>query len=337
MKRVVVVAWLGGLALLLGLVVWQGVDVMREAVGHAGWRVLWLGVFFLAPLLLASESWRWFFPAGRAPGPLSALHATWVGLAVNWLLPVAQVGGEVVKANLLIRRGAATAPVMASVVVDKTAQIATQVVYAVIGLALFAAWYTEQTVMVGIVAGTVFFAAVVVVFYRVQRRGLFVVLVGVADRFLNRAKQAGWREGAARVDEAIVAVYAHRRRLLAGFALRMGFRIVLVGEVMLAMWFLGWPVTVVEAMILESLGQTVRASSFLIPGGLGTQEGALVLLGTAMGIPPHAALAMALCKRLRELMVGVPALGAWQWQEHRHRRAVFRRNREANPRSTEIQ
>jgi hypothetical protein len=64
-------------------------------------------------------------------------------------------------------------------------------------------------------------------------------------------------------------------------------------------------------VILESLGQALRSAGFALPGGLGAQEGGIVAGGVLLGIAPEIALAVALVKRARELVYGVPGLIAW--------------------------
>ncbi len=54
-----------------------------------------------------------------------------------------------------------------------------------------------------------------------------------------------------------------------------------------------------------------------MPGGLGIQEGGLVLIGSQLGLTPELALALSLAKRARELLVGVPCLIVWQTGEGR--------------------
>jgi hypothetical protein len=48
------------------------------------------------------------------------------------------------------------------------------------------------------------------------------------------------------------------------------------------------------------------------------QEGAYILIGAGFGVTPEMALALSLLKRGRDLVIGVPALGAWQLAESRH-------------------
>ena len=52
--------------------------------------------------------------------------------------------------------------------------------------------------------------------------------------------------------------------------------------------------------------------AFAVPGALGVQEGGYVMLGRVVGLGPETALALSLAKRVRELVLGVPGLIAWQ-------------------------
>lgn len=92
----------------------------------------------------------------------------------------------------------------------------------------------------------------------------------------------------------------------------MLFRLGLTVEVWLALRFLGHPVDFGDALVLEGVNQALRAATFMIPGALGAQETGFVVLGSVLGVPTPVALSVSLCKRARELLVGLPALLAWQ-------------------------
>jgi len=62
-------------------------------------------------------------------------------------------------------------------------------------------------------------------------------------------------------------------------------------------------------------GKTMSAVAFLVPGALGIQEGGFLLVGAAFGISAPLALALAAARRLRDLVVFLPGLLAWQWAE----------------------
>ena len=82
-------------------------------------------------------------------------------------------------------------------------------------------------------------------------------------------------------------------------------------EVWLALWALGQPVSLAQAVVIESLGMAARSAGFMVPGALGIQEGGFVLAAGLFGIPPGTALSLSVLKRLRELLVGLPAMAAW--------------------------
>ena len=98
------------------------------------------------------------------------------------------------------------------------------------------------------------------------------------------------------------------------------------GEVWLILYFMGHPISIVEALVLETLAQTVRAAAFVMPGAFGVQEAGFMIFGALVGVPTDLALAVSLAKRVRELAVGLPALLFWQVSEGRFglRRGVDR-------------
>ena len=57
--------------------------------------------------------------------------------------------------------------------------------------------------------------------------------------------------------------------------------------------------------------------AFAIPGAIGVQEAAYLLIGPVFGVPPTSALALSLLKRARDLAIGVPAILLWQAGEYR--------------------
>jgi uncharacterized membrane protein YbhN (UPF0104 family) len=60
-----------------------------------------------------------------------------------------------------------------------------------------------------------------------------------------------------------------------------------------------------------------RSAGFMIPGALGVQEAALLVVGGLVGLPVETAMIIAVVKRLRDIVIGVPGLLVWQWTEGR--------------------
>jgi glycosyltransferase 2 family protein len=72
-----------------------------------------------------------------------------------------------------------------------------------------------------------------------------------------------------------------------------------------------------DCVILEAMIQLTSSAAFLVPGALGAQEGAFLLFGGMVGLPPQQALALALIRRSRDVILYAPALLLWALREGR--------------------
>jgi uncharacterized protein (TIRG00374 family) len=131
-------------------------------------------------------------------------------------------------------------------------------------------------------------------------------------------------------------IYAARSNVVASAVVHLGGWAIGVAEVAIVFAFMGHPVSIGEALVIESLLHAVRGAAFAIPSALGAQEGALVVLCAAFGIPPEQAIALSLVKRAADLVLGVPGLLGWQMLEWGRLLPSYRRqpaHEPVNPRS----
>ena len=304
-------AWLLGLGLLAGLVGAYGFDQIAAALALAGWSMPLIGVVYLGVLLADTLGWRALLQRFERAGFGSMVVARWVGSSVNGLLPAAQVGGDIVRAHLLARAGVRRPVAGASVVVDLTAGLATQLAFVLLGMGLLIGIRGGSEWLLRLGAGLGIFALAVLGFVLVQHRGLFLRFARLLKRVTRGGPWQGLVGGAGALDREVVARYRDRVRLSRCAGWRLIGWVWGSAEIWLAFWLLGYPIGAAEAMVLESLGQAVRSVGFVLPGGVGAQEGGIVAAGTLVGIGAELALAVALIKRARELAYGVPGLIAW--------------------------
>ncbi len=104
------------------------------------------------------------------------------------------------------------------------------------------------------------------------------------------------------VYQNLAMIYAARSGLVASTLVHMpaGFSACWKSSIVFA--FMGHPVSLGEAVVIESLLHAIRGAAFAIPGALGAQEGGLVLLCAAFGIPAGAGdcvVARQACRRSR--------------------------------------
>jgi len=314
-KSTVFLALALGLGAFTALLVYEGAGQVLETFSLAGWGVLLVAAFHLVPLLLDSAAISVVMQ--KAPPQRRVARARWIGEAVNGLLPVAQMGGPMVMARLLARFGASRADAGAAVVVSTTQQMLSQAAFALIGMVALAAHAADRKLLYALLLGIGLFGANAIWFYSLQKRGLFARLARLLNRFSSGREWLDFSGGAEALDSAVQGAYARRGVGMTSFLLNMGGWLMGTGEVWLALYFLGHPVSLLDALMLESLGQAIRGIAFAIPGALGVQEGGYLLLGALIGLPPPAALALSLVKRARELLLGIPALVYWQMIEGR--------------------
>jgi uncharacterized membrane protein YbhN (UPF0104 family) len=121
----------------------------------------------------------------------------------------------------------------------------------------------------------------------------------------------------ARLDAEVKRLFAERGLLARAMAWQLAAYLLGTFETWYALSLLGHPVGIAAALAIEALTQASRHATFLVPAGLGVQEAAVLLFGYLAGVGGDVALSLALVKRMREIVVGVPALLSWQWVEAR--------------------
>ncbi|WP_353223501.1 lysylphosphatidylglycerol synthase domain-containing protein [Salinisphaera hydrothermalis] len=316
MKRTAALMLLTGVALFTAVLAWQGLPAIGHALSVAGWGLAAVTAWHLLPLVIDSHAWRILYRPPR-PGLPRIVWARWIGESINGLLPVAQIGGDIAKARLLIKQGLAAAETGATVVVDITLAALTQMLFGMLGLVLLLVLIDKPDIAWGVAVGIGVMLALLALFYRLQRGGLFGALAVLVKRIGGGRAWLDFVGGAQSLDAAISAIYARPWTAVRALGWRWIGWVAGIGEVWLGLYFLGHPVGLADAVMLEALGQAIRGAAFAIPGALGVQEGGFVLLAGLIGLNPQIGLALSLIKRVRELGLGIPGLVAWQWAEGR--------------------
>ncbi len=305
-----------GLALAAWLIGANDVGRIVGLLRNAGWfGIAAVVAFHLVQLYCSAASW-WVITGPTRPRPSlrTFIVLRWVREGVNNLLPVAQIGGEFVASRLLGQRGVPLAPAIAGTVADLTMEMVTQIAFTLLGLALLL-----HSVGNGGIANTVLGGIGAAVVVAAVFLGAQWFSFAIEKGLLRLGQALGWT-GAGQVTglhAALTACYRAPRRLaLSAFWHSVSW---LLGgiEVCLALHFLGHDVGIGPGLVIESLGQALKAVGFAVPGALGVQEGGYIVVCQLFGLSPEVAIALSLMKRLREVVLGVPGLVAWQRLEAR--------------------
>ncbi len=316
LKKSAYILFVLGLTLFIGIIIYFGIEDVFNALRLAGLLGLSLvSISHIAPLYLDSLAWKLLFTRSNPPPGLGVLiKARWIGESINSLLPAVQIGGDLVRARMLASRGYPVSESGASVLVEITIALITQLFFSIFGIGGLIYLGHKGLVKEAIIA-TVLLSLGALGFFLVQQKGLWTRLLNLLSLLVSKEKLKGMTMDAEALDQAILELYKKRWIIIKSSFWR------LVGwfsgslEVWIALKFMGTGKGIFVAILIESLCQVIRGMVFFVPGAYGIQEGGFVLLGKILGLPPDIALGLSLAKRFRELTLGIPGLIFWQIEE----------------------
>lgn len=311
-KTVARIALALGLVVMIALVIREGAESIAGLLRHAGWLLLLLVPIHAVPLLLDVMGWRVLI-AGRSRIRVLFLIAS-IREAINRLLPVANIGGELVGIRLLTREGVSGITAATSVIVEVLLFIVAQYLFLTLGVACLLSITGSVGATGALLTAVAGGLPVILVLIGLLRSGLFFrAIERMASRMLDANGPSRLTNQLAGLDSATRELTSAHGRLARAIAWQLAALIGGCSETWLALGWLGHPLSLAGALVLESFTVAARSLIFVSPAGLGVQEAALIGVGHALGLGSDVAVALSLAKRMREILFGLPALAAWQW------------------------
>jgi putative membrane protein len=268
----------------------------------------------LALFIPLGLSW-WLVSSERLSLAPAFMWARLMREAASDVLPFSHLGAVLISTRAAVLGGVSAATASGACVVDITFEIVAQLIYTLFGVAWLAHHLGfargDHSLIVPIMAGVAIATLMVAGFIAVQRKGLRAV-EGLIGRLIpSAAKQA------AAVTAVVEQAHGQPLRLLTSLGLHVFSWVASAGGTWLILGFIGHPIDFVSVCAIESLLFAIRNAAFIVPSGLGVQEGAYALIGPLFGLPAESALALSLLKRARDIGIGVPMLLVWQLVESR--------------------
>jgi glycosyltransferase 2 family protein len=307
MKIFKIIFFVVGLVLLGWVVQQTNITETLDLVSQIGWGFLLVLFFYFLAFLFDSLTWQMtVISAPLTPKWLYRFfNMRLAGEAFNNTLPAASMGGEPVKAVLLKNHyGFNYREGVASIILARTINSVALILFLIVGVFLMldsAVLDDKYNSIAG--TGLVVLTILIFLFFAVQR----FKLASLTSTALSKNTWFRWLDGALHhiqdIDEKLVEFYTgHHAR--AGFAFVLAFVNWVFGvvEIYVTMFFLGHPVSMTEAWIIEAVAQLVRAATFVIPASIGAQEGAFMIIGAAVTGSPTVGFAVALVRRAREII-----------------------------------
>lgn len=306
----------------IGLTIWMlgrfGLRDILWLIAAGGWSIPAVIVFHASQVCASAQAWRILAQTGRHPlgfRDFFALRCAREG--INNLLPVAQVGGEVITTRLLARRdGLGIRRAAASTICDLTIELLSQVTFTLIGLGVLFCLVHRSHVTDELMESALAAFLLGAVFLGSQYLGAVSVVEKLLVRIAAHLAGTGWRTFVACTMKSWRFTARTRTRCARGALQLLGWSLGTF-EVFLILDAMGHPLSLADSFVIESVGQAAKSAGFAVPGALGVSEGGYIIIGGLFGLSPQVGIALSLIKRLREIAWGLPSLLAWQVMEIR--------------------
>ena len=302
-----------GLGLLGSVLASIDLDQVIELIARVG-RGFGL-VLIAACFAFTADVASWLAVLPGLPFELRYLASLWkvrlVGEMLNLVTPAAGVGGEPAKALILINRfGLEPRETIASVLVAKTTILLSYIPFLAIGFVLMFAeprFSGEYVVAVGI--GLSVYTVAIGGFFLVQRYRITSRLGAWLHRYRFASRLEGVLNEIRAVDDELERLYVFAPgRLWVSLGLAFLGWVLGATELLVISALLGYPLSLADVWTIEALVQLSRQATGFIPGSLGVMEGSMLLLYGAFAGDPSVGVAVALVRRMREVvfvMVGM--------------------------------
>lgn len=315
-KTTATIVAIAGVALGVGLVVWLGAGKVIHAVLSVGWLgfAILVGWSFVIFVVLAA-AWRLVCPGARYP---VLIFGRLVREGGANCLPFSEAGGLVFGARAVTLGGVTWPRAIASSIADATAEFFGEIPFIIFGAAMLFARQPHSSLILPLAIGVGVLAAglaglvwaekhAATLFHAIGRR--------IASGPMKRAEG-----GADAVQQEFDHIFAAPRRIGAAASIHLAGWVGGGVTVWISYRLLGGHISLVSAIAIEGLLSGALAVAFLIPGGVGVQEASYVFIGRLFGMPAHLSLGLSLLRRARDIVIGAPALLAWQVIEARRLR-----------------
>jgi Lysylphosphatidylglycerol synthase TM region len=178
----VAVIFLVGVGISAALIAYHSFFGVARGVREVGWGLGFIIAIYFLGIALNSLAWRGLFHSER-PGLIKTLFPLrWIRESINYLLPSAVFGGDIVGGRLLVGRGYDMNTTTASIVVDKTLEAAGLFFFVLAGIFILLEQGGNHGIAHWAVRGLAAISALLIAFLLAQRWGFLRLVDKAAHR-----------------------------------------------------------------------------------------------------------------------------------------------------------
>ena len=243
-----------------------------------------------------------------------SLIITWIAQTSGKFFPTGNVTGEFVRIYLGIKKG--LSPHEASSTVFADLILATFSLF-IIGLfSFFLVIFKDSSLIdsnyshyIYISLITIFFGCIF--FYSIIKRRLLRQFIRKYNSIFNIKLDKKTILFFIKLDISLYSLNKRKGTVLKALLLRLIGWLAGAFEIYVFLLIMDVHVSIVDVILIESFTGIIRAIAFFVPAGIGIQELAFVVIGNYVGLSPSVAFSVAIGRRVREFLVGIPAIVTW--------------------------
>ena len=278
---------------------------------NAKYKIFYLVIAHIPTLYFDSLAWLILMVKNKL-STKTAFIITWISQTSGKFIPSGNITGEFVRFYLARRNGQKFSEASSTVLMDLF--IATFSLF-LIGLAalIFIIFSLKSNLILNQ------FQYLILAFSLISLGTLFFLLIirkRVISKFLVITKKIEFLSkknifNLLRLDISLNKLSHRKWRLLNAVVLRLMGWIAGAFEIYVFFWVIGVDAKITDVIIIESVTAIIRSAAFFIPSAIGVQELAFVIVGELVGYSSIVSFSVAIGRRLREIMVGIPAIITW--------------------------
>ena len=311
MKKIKIVLIFFGIFIIYFLLKNIGFSVIAKQIKSMGWAFVFLMFFpVLLQEILFALAWQYSIN-GRIPDFFKIFLANIAGESVSYITPGAFIAGEPLRA-ILLRHHAGVYSSTASVIISRTTRAISMVVFVAISLLVSLYFFQMPLLIKSALAIVLALLSVgIFIFLYMQKIGIFANII----KWANRLKLPEWvkrkvnhfieKKGShlLKLDNHLIKFYKNEPGRFY-FSLTVSVVGWATGafEIYLFLKFLGMPVSIVMAMVIEALSLVINTCFLFMPGKIGTQEAGKVFIFKIFGMLAETGLTVGLLRRIREII-----------------------------------
>lgn len=296
-----------GFSLLAYILTQTNLELLWLKLIESGWGIFFVVAVYGIAFVVDTFAWQFTLPSTQLN--FHWLYNLWkvrmVGAAFGKMLPFSAFGGAPIKGFILKKHyGINYKEGAASIILAESTHLLSMVLFMASGVLLISLdsnlpqnFSTFSTISLSVLT------VGILAFYIIQRLKLTSVAGGWISKlpFGNRIEK--FLTHLQDFDERLVQFYTQKRpHFFGAFGLNLLNWYLGALEVYVILYFLGHPISISEAIILETVVELIRAGTFFIPATIGTQEAAFLLATGAITGQPALGMATALMRRVREIV-----------------------------------